>query len=205
MDWMPHFIPMVTVMTVAAMTPGPNNIMLAASGTNFGFRRTIPHMAGVVGGFMALVLLVGQGLDWLFGLSPLIQQGFRAMALGFILWLAWRIATSTSRAKAEGTSRPQYFYEAAGFQFINPKSLVMSTTIVSSFIRPDAEFGPQFAVLATSFFVIAAISVVVWAGFGVMISSVINTHSRLRAFNVTMAALLVASMLPVIRDLLLFL
>ena len=194
------FVPMIVLMMVAAFTPGPNNIMLAASGANFGFRRTLPHMLGITVGFFLLTLMVGHGLEWIFGVSPLIRQGFRVSALAFIMWLAWRIATTTSRAKAEGASRPQYFIEAAGFQFINPKAIAMSTTVVSSFIRPEEDFYSQFVLLMGCFSVITALSVVTWAGFGVMISGLINTPKRLRVFNRTMAVLLVVSMWPVFVD-----
>ena len=200
MSWMPHFLPMLTLMLVAAFTPGPNNIMLAASGENFGFGRTIPHIFGVTGGFFALLLLVGFGLERVFTTSPLAQQVFRVLALSFIVWLSWRIATSTSQSKSEGVSRPQYFIEAAGFQFINPKAVAMAVTMVASFISPDFSFHAQFAVLVACFTLITLLAVVTWAGFGVMISGYINTPARLRAFNVSMAVLLLASMLPVFRE-----
>ena len=201
-DWMPHFLPMATLVVVAAFTPGPNNIMLAASGANFGFRRTIPHMAGITVGFNILLGLTALGLDWLFGLSPLVQQGLRVVALAFILWLAWRIATSTAAAKAEGTSRPLNFIEAAAFQFINPKALTMVTTINSLFIDPGYAFAPQLATILASAVLITFGSVVVWSGFGVVISRFIDTPLRLRVFNTVMALLLVASMLPVLLDML---
>ena len=200
LEWMPHFLPMATLIAVAAFTPGPNNIMLAASGANFGFRRTIPHMAGITVGFFLVLWLAGLGLDWVFGLSPLIRQGFKALALAFILWLAWRIATSTSGSKARGDSRPQYFIEAAGFQFVNPKALTMVTTTVSLFINSDFAFAPQMATMLATAAVITVTAVATWAAFGVVISGLLNTPRRLRVFNVTMALLLVASMLPVFGE-----
>ena len=200
LQWMPHFLPMATLIVVAAFTPGPNNIMLAASGANFGFRRTIPHMVGITVGFFLLLWLTGLGLDWVFGLSPLVRQVFKVLALVFILWLAWRIATSTRGSKARGESRPQYFVEAAGFQFVNPKALTMVTTTVSLFISPDFAFAPQMATMLAAAAVITVAAVATWTAFGVVISGFLDTPRRLRVFNVTMALLLVASMLPVFGE-----
>ena len=197
---MPHFLPMVTMLMVAAFTPGPNNIMLAASGANFGFRRTLPHMAGVTAGFVALMWMTGLGLDWIFGFSPLVQQGFRVLALCFIFWLAWRIANSTIEAKKAGGSRPQYFIEAAAFQFINPKALTVVVTIIASFVSPDADFTPQLATMLASAALLTIAAVAVWSGFGTIISRFINTPLRLMVFNYTMAVLLLLSMLPVFLD-----
>lgn len=199
--WMPHFLPMITLMVVAAFTPGPNNIMLAASGANFGFRRTIPHLLGVPSGFLFMLALAGVGLDWLFALSPLIQQGFRVAALVFIFWLAWRIATSTQASKEEGRSRPQYFVEAAAFQFINPKGVVMAITVISSFISPDHDYFTQFLMVMMCFTLVTLMAVLCWAGFGVMIRGLIDTPLRLRVFNITMAALLIGSIMPVMAEL----
>ena len=202
MQWMPHFLPMVTFMFVAAFTPGPNNIMLAASAANFGFWRSFPHMLGVVVGFFSLLMLVGLGLDWVFTQFPIVRQIFRLAALAFIFWLAWRIARSSEQAKSEKRSRPQYFIEATSFQFINPKGVAMSITVTSTFISPEYLFTPQFIALAVSFTFISFASVVAWAGFGVAIRQWIQTPLRLRIFNITMAVLLIASIMPVVRDVL---
>jgi threonine/homoserine/homoserine lactone efflux protein len=202
MLFIPLFIPMVTFMAIAAFTPGPNNIMLAASGANFGFRRTIPHMLGVTVGFGVLLLLLGMGLDQLFQRLPLLQQGFRIAALCFIAYLAWGIANSQGNSKAASKGRPQYFLEATSFQLINPKGLVMAITVMSTFISPEFDFIPQYITLVICFMVITAFSVMVWAGFGIIISRFLNTPSRQRIFNITMALLLVLSILPVALDVL---
>ena len=202
MTFMPLFIPMVTFMTVAAFTPGPNNIMLAASGANFGLRRTIPHMLGVTIGFGVLLLLLGLGLDQLFQRVPLVQQTFRIVALIFIAYLAWGIARSGASDQADASVRPQFFMEAAAFQLINPKGLVMAITVMSTFIVPGDDFLPQFIALIVMFLVITLLSTITWAWFGVVISSFLNTEKRRQIFNVTMAILLVASIVPVALDML---
>ena len=200
MELMPLFMPMLGFMAIAAFTPGPNNIMLAASGANFGLMRTVPHMLGVTIGFGILLLLLGLGLDQLFQQFPLVQQIFRISALSFILYLAWGIARSRKSNEVEGKSRPQYFWEAALFQLINPKGLVMSITVMSTFISPEFEFLPQFTILVLSFVVMTFLSVVTWAWFGIVISRFLNTPRRQRIFNITMALLLIGSILPVAFD-----
>lgn len=187
-------------MVVAAFTPGPNNIMLAASGANFGFARTTPHMIGVTAGFSFLLVLAGVGLDQVFRLVPMIQQVFRIAALGFILWLSWKIATATPDDEKAKVSQPLKFWQAASFQLINPKALVMGVTVISTYTDPALAFLPQFFVLVLSFAVITHLSVITWAAFGMLISRFIQTPGKFRAFNIIMAVLLVVSILPVVGD-----
>ena len=196
----PLFLPMLGFMFVAAFTPGPNNIMLAASGANFGFARTTPHMIGVTAGFAFLLVLAGFGLDQVFRALPVVQQIFRLLALGFIAWLSWKIATARQDDDEAKVSRPLRFWQAASFQLINPKALVMSVSAISTYTDPAVVFLPQFTVLMVSFTVVTHLSVMTWAAFGVLISSFIRTPSRFRVFNVSMAVLLVISILPVAMD-----
>ena len=196
----PLFYPMLTFVFVAAMTPGPNNIMLTASGANFGFLRTMPHMAGVVTGFFVLMLLVGLGLGQLFEAMPMLRQMFRIAALGFILYLAWRIASSEASGHAQKEPRPIRFWEATLFQLINPKGVVMAITVNATFISPEADFWIQFIALVLSFTLVTLISVVTWASFGLVIGRIISTPRRQRIFNVIMALLLIVSILPVVVD-----
>lgn len=194
---MPLFFSMFTFAFVAAITPGPNNIMLAASGANFGFKKTIPHIAGVVVGFFFVLLLVGLGLGQLFDALPIVRQIFRILALGFIFYLAWRIANSGTSNDEEAKGRPISFFEAATFQLINPKAVVMSITVIATFISPDHDFALQFAILVASFTFLTLVSVVAWAGFGLIIGKIISTPKSQRIFNIVMALLLIGSILPV--------
>ena len=194
---MPLFFSMFTFAFVAAITPGPNNIMLAASGANFGFKKTIPHIAGVVVGFFFVLLFVGLGLGQLFDAFPIVRQIFRILALGFIFYLAWRIANSGTSKDEEAKGRPISFFEAATFQLINPKAVVMSITVIATFISPDHDFVLQFAILVASFTFLTLVSVVAWAGFGLIIGKIISTPKSQRIFNIVMALLLIGSILPV--------
>ncbi|XDZ64783.1 LysE family translocator [Alphaproteobacteria bacterium LSUCC0684] len=195
------YLPMLGFLIVASFTPGPNNIMLASSGVNFGFIRTLPHMLGVTIGFGCVLLLAGVGLDQIFRIFPLAQQVLRVAALIFIGYLAWGIARSEGSSSADSRGRPQYFWEAASFQLINPKGVVVGVTMVSTFITPDDPFLGQFVMMLLTAMAIALLSTMAWAAFGLIISQWIRTPVRLRVFNVTMALLLLASITPVAIDL----
>jgi len=197
----PLFLPMLIFLAVASFTPGPNNIMLASSGVNYGFIRTIPHMLGVTFGFGAVLMLAGLGLDQIFRVLPLAQQVMRVAALLFIAYMAWGIAMSEGDVSANTRGRPQFFMEAASFQLINPKGLVVGITVVSTFILPEEVFVPQFIMLLLTGMVLALLSTMTWAGFGLVIRRFIQTPKRLRVFNMVMALLLLVSITPVAIDL----
>jgi len=195
------YLPMLGFLTVASFTPGPNNIMLASSGVNFGFSRTIPHMLGVTIGFGCMLLLAGIGLDQVFRAFPLAKQVLRVMALIFITYLAWGIARSDGSTSQDSRGRPQFFWEAASFQLINPKGIAVGVTMISTFIVHEEPFLGQFLMMLGTGMVLALLSTMTWAAFGVVIRHWIRSPGRLRIFNVTMALLLMVSITPVAIDL----
>jgi len=183
----------------AAFTPGPNNIMLAASGMNFGFRRTTPHMAGIVLGFAAMLLSVGFGLGALFAAYPAAQAVLKLAGIIYLLWLAWRIANA---APIDPTSRPRpiSFLEAALFQWVNPKGLVAVFSAMSIFIRPESAVSDVFNV-ALVFFAVSIGAVVSWTAFGTALRGLLRDRRKVRTFNIAMALLLVASIAPMVLPL----
>ena len=122
------------------------------------------------------------------------------LALGFIAWLSWKIATARHDDDETKVSTPLRFWQAASFQLINPKALVMAVSAISTYTDPAVVFLPQFVVLLVSFAIVTHLSVMTWSAFGVLISSFIRTPTRFRVFNVSMAVLLVISILPVAMD-----
>jgi len=172
-------------------TPGPNNMMLAASGATFGWRATLPHVLGVALGFPLMVFLLALGVGEAFHRSPALQSGLAWAGFAVMLWLAWRIG-SAGATKARARVRPLRFHEAAAFQWVNPKAWVMATgvsAIYASGIDPVTD-----ALLAAAVFAFAGItSSNGWAVFGAGIGRLLGDGPRLRAFNVTMAILLAAS------------
>ena len=185
---------------VTSVTPGPNNLMLLASGVNFGFRQTIPHMLGIALGFTAMVALVGFGLGAVLTLFPIVFNVLRVLALVYMIWLSWKLASSGSLGSGEAKARPMTFIEAALFQWINPKAWAMALTATTLYTVPDMYYLSVILVAGT-FGVINLPSVSCWAGFGVALRGFLSVPARLRIFNVGMAVLLLLSTLPFIREL----
>ena len=181
---------------VAAFTPGPNNIMLAASGMNFGFVRTAPHMSGVVIGFVAMLLGVGFGLGAFFMAYPLAQTALKIIGIAYLLWLAWRIANAAP-ADPSVRSRPISFIEAALFQWVNPKALLAVVSTMSIFIRPESAVSDVF-IVAVVFFFLSIGAVVSWTAFGAGLRGFLDDPARRRVFNIAMALLLVLSIAPMV-------
>jgi threonine/homoserine/homoserine lactone efflux protein len=184
---------------VSSITPGPNNLMLMASGTNFGFVRTIPHMLGVSVGFTLMIVLVGAGLAQIFELYPVAHTVLKYASCAYLLYLAWKIATSDPPgAKAGGEkSRPMTFVQAALFQWVNPKAWTMALTAVSAYTLP-ADPVMSLLVVAAVFGAINLPSVGSWTLMGMQLRRLLSDPLKLRIFNVTMAAVLVATLYPVV-------
>ena len=186
---------------VASITPGPNNIMLLASGVNFGFWRTVPHMLGIGIGFTVMVLLVGLGLGPVFAAAPVLHQALRVLSVLYMLWLAWHLARAAppvDRAGAQG--RPMRFLGAAAFQWVNPKAWFMALTATAAYAQAG-DFGAVLPV-ALVFGAVNLPCVSAWAGFGAAMQRFLADPARLRLFNVSMALLLIASLWPVMAEIL---
>ena len=181
---------------VAGGTPGPNNMMLMASGVNFGVRRTLPHLAGVVLGFAFMVALVGFGLDALFRVTPWLLPALRWAGAAYLVWLAWRIAASGATKQTAKASRPLGFLGAAAFQWINPKGWIMAVSALTTY-AVSADYTTTVIVVALSYLVIGIPCSGVWLLFGAAMRRFLADPRRARAFNWTMAALLIASIGPV--------
>ena len=185
---------------VSSITPGPNNTMLMASGANFGFRASIPHMMGVSGGFLLLVVAVGLELGGLFAAYPELHDVLAVAGGLYLLWLAWKIATSSGLGMGETGARPQTFLQAAAFQWVNPKAWAMALGAVTAYAPRDG-YVANILVVSVIFTAINLPCVASWTGFGVGLRRFLDRPAVLRAFNVGMALLLVLSLLPVALEL----
>ena len=181
---------------VTSITPGPNNLMLLASGANFGLRRTVPHMLGIGAGFVVLVALTGVGAMRLFDLWPPARPLLTAGGALWMCWLACRIACTASPVQGPAAGRPLTFLQAAAFQWVNPKAWTMALTAVTLY-APDRSLAAVLTVAAV-FGAVNLPAVSLWAVLGVHVGRWLNAPGRLRAFNLTMAALLLASLWPVL-------
>ena len=182
---------------VSSITPGPNNLMLLASGVNYGFRRTLPHMLGIGSGFTVMTALVGFGLAGVFIAWPPARQALTVASVGYLLWLAWKIANAAPpEANPAARGKPLTFLQAAAFQWVNPKAWSMALTAATLY-APDADW-PSVLRVAAVFGAVNLPCVSVWAAVGSALGNWLHDPRRLRAFNIAMAVLLLASLWPVL-------
>lgn len=182
---------------VTSITPGPNNLMLLASGTNFGLRRTLPHLLGISLGFGVMVFGVGLGLTGLFLAFPPLYLAMKVVGAAYLVWLAWRIATAAAPTGESKRRRPMSFLGAAAFQWVNPKAWIMAVGAISNYAPAEAG-ASSLAVIALVYALVNAPSVAVWAAFGAALRNWLTHPRRLRIFNIAMAILLLASLYPIL-------
>jgi threonine/homoserine/homoserine lactone efflux protein len=191
--------PIAAFAFTSSITPGPNNFMLTASGANFGFRRTLPHMAGISVGFPVMLLAICLGLGTVFRTVPRIHDVLRYAGMVYLLWLAWKIATSGPAAHSEEKrGHPLGFFQAAGFQWINPKAWMIAAGAVTAYTSAEGDVLLESLLVAGIFVVVSFPCLMVWTSFGSVIERLLRRPGWLRIFNVAMAVLLVASMLPMV-------
>lgn len=183
---------------VSSITPGPNNTMLLASGVNFGVRRSVPHALGVSVGFMVMVLAVGLGLGEVFKAWPALYTVLRYAGAAYLLYLAWKIATSGPVGTASSAEpKPIGFWAAAAFQWVNPKAWVMAIGAITTY-TPAQGYVANVVVIAAVFALVNLPSVGVWVMFGSVLRGLLQNPRWLMLFNVLMAALLVVSLYPLL-------
>ncbi|RWF55800.1 MAG: LysE family translocator [Mesorhizobium sp.] len=193
------FLALLVYAFVTSITPGPNNFMLLASGVNFGFAKTIPHMLGISIGFLVLLLAVGFGLGAVLTAFPALHTGLKIAGGVYLLYLAWKIAMSRSLSgKGEANARPMRFIDAAAFQWVNPKAWVMAITAMVVYAIPEHPFL-SVALISIAFTVVNLPSVSVWAGFGMALRRFLSNPVRLKWFNIAMGVLLAATLWPMLR------
>jgi threonine/homoserine/homoserine lactone efflux protein len=185
-------MPFATYSLVMSITPGPNNVMLTASGATFGFRKTVPHILGVLAGFSVVLFGVCAGLDVVFTRWPQLQTVLRWAGAAYLVYLGWRILRS-GEAQATESRKPLTALEAAGFQFLNPKAWMMTLTAAAMFL--PRELG----LLAGSSYMVGVMAVTnlpcitVWALFGSSMRGFLARSAGRLAFNIVLALALVAT------------
>lgn len=189
---------LVTFAFATSITPGPNNMMLFASGVNFGFRRTIPHMLGIGAGFLSLLIGVGLGLGALLATVPILYTGLKIAGGLYLVFIAWKIGSSRTLGEGKASARPMTFLGAAAFQWVNPKAWVMAVTAMAVYVDPNS-YVWSVVVIGLVFAAVNVPSVSTWAGFGSVLREWLSVPVRLKWFNITMAVLLVASLWPMLR------
>ena len=180
-----------------SITPGPNNLMLMASGANFGLARTLPHMVGVSLGHGFMTFILGLGLVQVFESFPVVRIVLTVLCSAYLLWLAWKIANAAPPKDGQPVGTPLTLLQAAAFQWVNPKAIFMSITAQTNYAPEGAGWWGALMV-AGIFACINLPSVGVWAWMGVQVKRFLGTGARLRAFNIVMALLLVGSLVPIL-------
>ena len=192
------FVALVIFAFVTSVTPGPNNLMLMASGTNFGFARSYPHMLGVLLGYGAMLLIVGSGVGVAIHASPVAGLVLKVASTIYMLYLAWKIATAPPPSAGPRTgARPLTFLQAAAFQWVNPKGWAMALTATAVYV-PAQNPLTGLILVALVFFVVNLPVVTLWTGIGVQLRRLLDRPRTLRTFNVATALLLVASLWPML-------
>jgi threonine/homoserine/homoserine lactone efflux protein len=184
---------------VTLFTPGPNNTMLMTTGLNFGFRRGLSHLWGVALGFAVMVLAVGLGLGAVFQAYPEAYTVLKYAGAAYLLYLAWQIATAGGIEEGAASGRPITFLQAAAFQWLNPKGWVMAVGAVSTYAAVAA-FPYNMLLMAGLFGSLGVLSSASWLGFGTGLKRLLTSPRAVRAVNITMALLLVASLWPILAD-----
>jgi threonine/homoserine/homoserine lactone efflux protein len=196
----PLLIAFVVFAAVMYFTPGPNNIMLLSSGLNYGFRRTLPHMAGVVIGFAFMVGAVGLGFGTIFIAYPVLQTVFKYAGAAYLIYLAAAIALSEPVTPGQDNRRgPMTFWGAAMFQWVNVKGWVMVIGTITAYAG-IASFPWNIAIQVMLSLLLGVPATATWALSGSSLRSVMTSPKAVRAFNIVMAVLLLASLYPVFMD-----
>ncbi|WP_306114219.1 MULTISPECIES: LysE family translocator [unclassified Roseovarius] len=181
---------------VTVITPGPNNLMLMASGANFGFRRTLPHMLGIGIGFPTMIFLVGIGIMQVFDLWPMSYTILKVFSVAYLLYLAWKIANAAPPQEAATEGKPLTFLQSAAFQWVNPKAWSMALSAIT--LYASSRDLPAVMWVAGVYVCVSFLSTTGWTVLGQQMRRILKSPARLRVFNLLMALLLVATLIPVL-------
>jgi threonine/homoserine/homoserine lactone efflux protein len=194
------FAALVVFGAVMAFTPGPNNIMVLSSGLTYGFRRSLPHIAGIAMGVSFMVASMGLGLGVIFVAYPVLQTVLKYAGIAYLIYLAGLIAMSGPVTPGQDNQRgPMTFWAAVLFQWVNVKGWVMAIGIITAY-SAVASFPWNIVIQAALMFVMGGVSSLVWTLFGSSLRSFLTSPKAVRAFNIVMAVLLLASLYPVFMD-----
>jgi threonine/homoserine/homoserine lactone efflux protein len=193
-------IAFIVFATVMYFTPGPNNVMLLSSGLTYGFRRTLPHIAGITVGVAFMIGAVGLGLGAIFITWPVLQTILKYAGIAYLLYLATAIAVSGPAVSAQDNRRgPMTFWGAAMFQWINVKGWVMVIGTITAYAA-IASFPWNIVIQVALSLLLGAVACSAWALFGSALRPLLTSPGAVRAFNIVMAVLLLASLYPVLRE-----
>ena len=199
-DWSGYLLPLFLFALAMVGSPGPNNLMLTASGANFGFRRTIPHILGIMLGMVSMLMAVAAGLGALFESWPLLQRLLKIAGALFLFYLAWRIANATHRpAQCQGDSQPLSLWQALAFQYVNPKAWLINISAIATFTVSGPAYWHSALVISVVYLLVMSNTLPFWTGFGIMVGRLLATDRARRHFNWSMALLTAASVVMMLE------
>ncbi|MGL1893880.1 MAG: LysE family translocator [Spirochaetaceae bacterium] len=176
-------LPVIIFAVSMSITPGPNNIMLTASGANFGFIKTIPHILGIVTGIAFMNILSAVGLSKLFNMFPNIQNVLKYIGIVYMMFLAYKIAFSAGVKNSDKVSKPLNFFQAMLFQALNPKAIIMCITAITVYSLEGRLFYKSVVYILVIFLLFGVSSISIWAGFGTILKRILKNRRYLKIFN----------------------
>ena len=191
----PEILSIILFGIVAAYTPGPNNFVAFYSGFNFGIKRTLPHIFGVTFGFPFLLLCMALGLINVFKLYPLIQEILKYLGTLFLIYLAYKISFSGSVSGENKKKNPVKFIETFIFQFLNPKGVIASVIIVSTYIDTGENFVNYTTQIIILSFIVSVTSITLWTFMGRFLRKFATNQKFINYFNYAMSLLLLLSII----------
>ena len=180
---------------VAGITPGPNNMMLMTSGLNHGIRKSLPHYLGICIGFPVMVMAIGFGLGAVLSRYPNIYLYIKILGITYLLYLAWKIANAGNAKVAEKITEPFTFFQAAAFQWLNPKAWAIAIGALAAFTTKE-NYALSVLTVIVVYLVMGFICMALWLKLGQSLKRLLHTDNRVKYFNISMAVLLVLSVVP---------
>lgn len=189
---------LVTFTLSTVISPGPNNIMLLSSGLTFGYKKTIPHMFGIMIGFSIMVIIVGLGMGVVFERFPLIFTILKVIGVLYLFWMAYKIANNSSSYDVDTdlNGNPFTFLQAAAFQWVNPKAWIVAITAISVFVTSTQNSFIQVLTISFIYLLSSIVSTNIWALGGVVLKKFLKEEKSIKIFNISMASLLILSVIP---------
>lgn len=199
-DYASLLVPLIVFTFIATTTPGPNNFLLSANGAHFGFKASMPFLLGIRLGNLLLVLLLSLGLGAIFINHPQAQQFLKIICIGYMIYLALRIAFSSYTGESSSTAQPLGFWHGAGFQFINPKTWMTGITCLSAFTLTGEAYNYSVFMVILAWTITGILGSLFWVCCGVAMQRMLKTPKHWRRFNYTLAFATLASIFMIVKN-----
>lgn len=188
----PTLLSLVAFSLVMSITPGPNNLLLSTSALAYGFRKTLPAMAGTLLGVGLVFLAAGAGIGVLLLSIPGLHTGLKVVGAGYLLYLAWQLWVVRPGKQGDGRASVG-FWHGAIFQFANPKAWMMTISAVGIYVAPASDYVGRLLMVTSIFLVVTTPSITLWTGFGAGMRALIHDPGQALIFNRGMALLTAVS------------